>query len=99
MLRRLPGAAALTACCGLTALCSPTAALPSLDEGEEPFIGSDAPNSDRDQMCFVDGPELLHGGRPKDNAAVVMMSPFQGVQELYFDNFVIGSHVGRLPLS
>ena len=49
-------------------------------------------------MRFVDGPEHLHGGRPEGNAAVVMMPPFQRVQELHFDNFVIGSHVGRLPL-
>ena len=98
MLRRLPGAAALTACCGLTALCPPTAALPSLDEGEEPFIGSNAPNSDRDQMRFIDGPEHFQRGCSEGDAAIIAMVSFQRMQELHLNNFIIGSHIGRLPL-
>ena len=79
-------------------LCFFAAAFLPFEVSEESFVNPDAPDSDRDEVCFVDSPELFHCGCPEDNAAIIMASSLQRVQELHFDNFVIGSHVGCFPL-
>ena len=68
-----------------------------LKVGLESFLFSDAPDSECDQMRFVDGPERFHGSGAKNNPTVVPVSTFQRAQELHFNNFIVGPHVRRLP--
>ena len=72
-------------------------AVPPLKVGLESFLDSDAPDSECDQMRFVDGPERFHGSGAKNNPAVVPVPTFQRVQKLHFNDFIVGSYVRRLP--